>query len=153
MIEESVFGCEGCSRAAGRALHLVQRHLKSDDVCVALGAITNPDSHQAVQVTRADAAMSGHVSSPHAPVLTLDCLKRCGDDVVQTRILEPPQQKALKHVNAPFGRVRARFARDEIMKGSGSAQPDPATDNRMRGNPAQKEGDAWTQSDADQQSR
>ena len=85
-------------------------------------------------------------------MLTLDVMKRGGHDAVQARIRETLQQKSLKHVDAPFGRPRAR-ASETRLKGWNPAQPDATTDHRMRGNPAQQKRDAWTQPDADQHRR
>jgi hypothetical protein len=77
-------------------LHVVQRDLKPDDGCVALRAIANPYTHQAMQVTRTHATTSGHVCCSQTPVLTFNLTKRRGHHTVQARMLETMAQKLLK---------------------------------------------------------
>jgi hypothetical protein len=86
-------------------------------------------------------------------MLALDLTKRCGDGVVEARMLESLQQKPLENIDAPFGRVRAQLPRDEIVKGCDPVECNTTIDDRMRGNTAEEERDAWTQSDADQHAR
>jgi hypothetical protein len=86
-------------------------------------------------------------------MLALDFTKRRGDGVVEARVLESLQQKPLQNVDAPSGRVRVKFRRDEIAKRRESAQCDTATDDGMRGNTAEQEREPRTQPDRDQHGR
>jgi hypothetical protein len=78
LIEKSILGCERGTLATGCVLHLMQRGLKPDDVCVPFRAIANPDAHQAVQMTRAHATTSGQVRDTQTPVLTTKGVSRGG---------------------------------------------------------------------------
>lgn len=116
LIEVSVFGCQRSGGGARFVIHLVQRCLEPDDVCIALWAKANPGAHQAVQVTRADTAATGQIRNPQIPVLSLNFAERCCHSGVQVRMLEPLQQKPLEHIKAPVRSGGATF-RDKITKG------------------------------------
>jgi hypothetical protein len=84
-------------------LHLPECRLEADDGRISLRPIANPDAHEAMQVTRADAAASGDIFHSQTAMLLLDLTERPGDDSMNAGVLESSEEKAFELVDALRG--------------------------------------------------
>ena len=121
----------------------MERRLEPDDVRKALRPEANPHAHQAIQVSRADAASIGECRDRQAAVLALDFAKHSRDRVVNGGVPQPIDQKPLD-ASIYLGGVRPRHDADQVAKRRRVAERDPAVHDRVRGNAAQDERDAGT---------
>ncbi len=150
LIEITGLGCERRRRAAGGMFHLLQRFLKPDNTTKALWTIANPDAHQAIQMTRADATTGGDFGNAYAPVRLLNFFHGFGDHDMHVGGRKALGKKGLKDIDVLKGSAGERFLAGECMKGCGSAQPYMTTHDGMRRNPAHEKCHAWAEPHANE---
>src|SRR5262245_7327672 len=83
-------------------------------------------------------------------MLPVNLSERCGDHVMNVRVLEPVDEKALERVDALGRCVFGSVNRCKFAERRAPAQIDATIYHRMRLNPAQQERDARTKSHTDQ---
>jgi hypothetical protein len=104
---------------------LRQRRLEPDDTTETLGAVADPDSHQTIQMARADAATSGEIADANAPLRAFDVTQRPRDDGVHLCVGQAFEEKPLERVDALFRRASETVVVSERTK-CGAAEPDPS---------------------------